>query len=130
MAYDDRGTILIVDDNADIRSFAKLFLENAGYKVATAGDGEEGLCFYQEHQSSVVLLLTDIRMPKMNGLELVRRVLGINATLPVLIMSADTWSVNQGLESIAKPFRPPELIERVGRALQGRGKAEITVSAA
>ncbi len=42
-----RGTILVVDDNVDIRAFAKRFLETAGWTVVTAADGEEGLRFYR-----------------------------------------------------------------------------------
>lgn len=43
------GTILVVDDNVDIRAFEKMFLEHAGYSVATAADGEEGLRHYEMH---------------------------------------------------------------------------------
>src|SRR4029077_14091756 len=67
MTHDGQnGIILIVDDNLDVRVFAKGFLEHAGYSVVTAADGEEGLRSYQTHQSSIVLLLTDVMMPNMN----------------------------------------------------------------
>lgn len=72
------GTILVVDDNVAIRGLAEKFLERAGYSVATAADGSEGLRCYQEHQPSVVLLLTDVMMPNMNGLELAEHVLRID----------------------------------------------------
>jgi DNA-binding response OmpR family regulator len=111
------GTILVVDDNVDIRTFAKMFLEHAGYSVATAADGEEGLRYYEKHQSSILLLLTDVMMPKINGLELADRVLGIDSTLPVLFMSGDAWSAFRGLECVEKPFRSDELVERVSRVL-------------
>jgi two-component system cell cycle sensor histidine kinase/response regulator CckA len=124
------GTILLVDDNADIRALAKMFLENAGYAVAMAADGAEGLRFYRENQSSIMLLLTDITMPNMNGLELARRVLGIDSRLPVLVMSGGACGAPEGLEWIAKPFRPLELIERVALALNARAQEERAVSAA
>jgi DNA-binding response OmpR family regulator len=111
-----RGTILVVDDNPDIRGLAKFFLENAGYTVVMAADGAEGLRFYRENQSSILLLLTDITMPNMNGLE--------------LVMSGLACGAYPGLESIAKPFRPDELIERVGRVLDARVNPERAVSAA
>jgi CheY-like chemotaxis protein len=125
-----RGTILVVDDNPDIRGLAKFFLENAGYTVVMAADGAEGLRFYRENQSSILLLLTDITMPNMNGLELASRVLGIDSRLPVLVMSGLACGAYPGLESIAKPFRPDELIERVGRVLDARVNPERAVSAA
>jgi DNA-binding response OmpR family regulator len=56
----------------------------------------------------------------MNGLELARRVLAIDARLPVLVRSGEIRGAYRGLEIIAKPFRPAELIERVGRTLNAR----------
>jgi DNA-binding response OmpR family regulator len=122
MASDDsqRGTILVVDDNRDIREFAKRFLETAGWAVVTAADGAEGLRFFEEHQSNIVLLLTDVMMPNLNGWELADRVQGIDSRLPVLFMSGDDWSAHQGLECVAKPFRPAELIAKVNRVLNGK----------
>src|ERR1700733_12842160 len=110
-------TILVVDDNLDIRKFAKLFLEDAGYNAVTAADGEEGLRFYEEHRSSIVLLLTDVIMPNIGGIELADLVLGIDSQLPVLFMSGNAWSGYRGLTCIAKPFRPADLIENVNRVL-------------
>jgi CheY-like chemotaxis protein len=115
MAHDrQRGTILVVDDNADICKLAKTCLENAGYNVVTAGDGDEGLRFYQEHRSSIILLLTDVLMPNVGGFELADRVLGIDSQLPVLFMSGSPGCSYHGQEFLLKPFRPAELIETVG----------------
>jgi CheY-like chemotaxis protein len=116
------GTILLVDDNVDIRRLVKAFLEHAGYSVATAADGVEGLRYYQRNQSSILLLLTDVMMPNMNGLDLVDRVLTIDSHLPVLFMSGDAWGSHRGLECIAKPFPPAELLQRVKRALSSSGR--------
>jgi len=118
------GTILIVDDNLDVRAFAQAFLEHAGYSVATAANGEEGLRYYQTHQSNILLLLTDVMMPKMNGLDLADRVLGLDSQLPVLFMSGDTWSADRGFGCVAKPFRPAELVERVSRVLNANTHVE------
>jgi CheY-like chemotaxis protein len=124
------GTILLVDDNVDVRAIAKAFLEHAGYSVATAADGREGLRYYELHQSSILLLLTDVMMPNMNGLELVDRVLGIDSHLPVVFMSGGSWGAHRGLECIAKPFQPAELLERVNRALNGNAHSARTMPAA
>ena len=124
------GTILIVDDNVDVRAFAKVFLEHAGYSVVTAADGEEGLRYYEMHQSSIVLLLTDVRMPNMNGLDLADRVLGLDSQLPVLFMSGDAWSADRGFGCVAKPFRSADLVERVSRVLNASSEGTAPASRA
>ena len=124
------GTILLVDDNVDIRAMAKVCLEHAGYAVATAADGNEGLRYYELHQSSILLLLTDVMMPNMNGLELADRVLSIDSQLPVLLMSGDPWGAHRGLECVAKPFQPSELLEKVNQVLNGNAHSARKVSAA
>lgn len=120
-----RGTILVVDDALDIRALAKVFLENAGYSVVTASDGEQGLRSYQMHRSSILLLLTDVMMPNMNGLELADCVLGIDAQLPVLFMSGDAWGAYRGLECVAKPFLAAELVEMVSRVLNANTRLAV-----
>ena len=65
----DSRKILIVDDNADIRSFLKLALETAGYSVQTATNGEEALALQRKHPADI--LITDIFMPESDGFELI-----------------------------------------------------------
>jgi DNA-binding response OmpR family regulator len=123
-------TILVVDDDLDIRTLTKRFLEAAGWTVVTASDGAEGLRVYEEHQSSVALLLTDVRMPNMNGFELTDRVLGIDSRLPVLFMSGEDWSTYPGLECVPKPFQFSELLDRISRVLTVNTHSKTTTSAA
>jgi CheY-like chemotaxis protein len=123
-------TILVVDDNLDIRKFAKIFLEHSGYTVVTAADGDEGLRIYQEQRGGIALLLSDMRMPNMNGLELAARVLRMDSQLPVLLMSGDARCDYGGLECLVKPFRPAELMEAVSRLLNAKAHAERAASAA
>jgi DNA-binding response OmpR family regulator len=126
----ERGTILLVDDNVDILEFVKRLLEAAGYSVATAADGEEGLRFFEEHQSSIMLLLTDVLMPKMNGFELADRVLEMDSQPRILFLSGDGWCGYRGLECIAKPFHSTELVERVSRVLNANTHPKRPASAA
>jgi two-component system cell cycle sensor histidine kinase/response regulator CckA len=125
-----RGLILIVDDDFDICRFTRLFLEDAGYTVVTAADGQEAFRLYQEHQSSVALLLTDVVMPNLNGRELADRVLAMDSQLPVLLMSGDQACDHGNLEFLAKPIRPAELIETVRRMLNANTRSERRASAA
>ena len=118
------GTVLLVDDNVAVRGLAAKLLEQAGYSVATAADGSEGLQYYQQHQSSIALLLTDVMMPNMNGLELAEHVLRIDSQLPVLFMSGDALCALRHLEFLSKPFRAAELLERVNLLLKRNTRSE------
>ncbi len=120
----ERGTILVVDDNLDSGAFTKHFLETAGWTVLTAADGSEALRFYEQHRARIVLLLTDVTMPNIDGLELAERVLRINSQLPVLFMTGGFWLPKRGLECIAKPFRSAELVDRVRRVLNTNTHSE------
>jgi CheY-like chemotaxis protein len=111
------GTILVVDDNDHLRELAKTFLETAGYTVITAADGQQGLRLYEERRSSISLVLTDVAMPNINGFELADRVLAMDSHMPVLLISGKVGCAHRELECLAKPFRPAQLIEAVGRVL-------------
>jgi DNA-binding response OmpR family regulator len=117
-----RDTILLVDDNLDIRACAQVFLEHAGYPVVTAADGEEGLRHYETHRPNIALLLTDVMMPNMNGLELADRVLGLDSQLPVLFMSGDAWGADRGFGCVVKPFKSAELVARVRQVLDAKAR--------
>lgn len=124
-----RGTILVVDDNPDVRHLAKRLLETAGHSVITAADGAQALRLYAQHQEGIVLLLTDVTMPNIGGLELANCVRGMNSQIPVLFMSGDVSSAYLGAQLIEKPFRPADLIETVDRVLHANASAQKQVSA-
>jgi|ERR1700726_210789 DNA-binding response OmpR family regulator len=113
-------TILVVDDNLAIRAIAKTFLENAGYSVIAATDGEEGLGFFLQRQSSISLVLTDVMMPNMNGFDFADRVLEFDSRLPVLFMSGSTPDASRGYGCLPKPFNGAVLIDRVTEILRRR----------
>lgn len=115
-------TILVVEDDPEILMLIKASLENAGYLVFTAADGEEGLRVYQDLQSRIALLLTDVSMPKMSGLALADRILQCDSRLPVLFMSGDVPNPNRGSGWIEKPFRLADLARLVGQALEASYK--------
>ena len=131
MTHDrQRGTILAVDDNVDVLGFTRTFLENAGYTVITAAGAEQALCLYAQHRSSIALLLTDVAMPNIDGFELADRVLGMDSSLPVVFMSGSARFDYRGLECLAKPFRPAELIEIVSRVVNRNPHSARAASAA
>jgi hypothetical protein len=118
MGLDKQGEmILVVDDDAAVGALVKHFLEKAGYAVLLADDARAAINLYVDHQASVALLLTDVKMPRMCGPELADHVLQLEPQLPVLFMSGDDRSASRGFGCVAKPFRQAELVRRVGEAL-------------
>lgn len=125
------GTVLVVDDDPIIVSLLQVNFEIEGYDVLTATGGEAGLALARSGSPDVVVL--DVMMPGMDGLEVARRLRGdpITKAIPVVMLSAKAQAadIQLGLEVaddyITKPFEPLELLERVGtlvarsRAAQG-----------
>ncbi len=114
--------ILIVDDSDDFRSLLKMTLEIEGYDVADECNGKEGLAAAK--RSEYDLVVSDIDMPVMNGLEFVRRFReDVSREIPVITLSAeDRDTMDKALqagatETISKPFEPFVLIERVNKLL-------------
>ena len=112
-----RGAILLVDDDDSIRRLVKVSLERAGYAVFVASDGVLGLALFKQRQREIALLLTDVAMPNMNGLELADRILELDETLPVVFMSA-TSGADRGNGCVSKPFLGAELIAKIGTVLR------------
>jgi CheY-like chemotaxis protein len=114
-----RPRVLIAEDNYDLRLLYTFMLSGAGFEVSTADDGREALASLREARPDV--LITDIQMPVMDGLELIRRVRDETelSDLPVLAISAmgDDY-LQQALvagatETINKPVEPHDLFDRV-----------------
>jgi two-component system KDP operon response regulator KdpE len=112
--------VLLVDDEAAIRKLIRVNLERDGYAVVEAGDALDALSKLDE---SVSLLLTDLSMPCLNGVELMARALQQRPELPVLLMSGyreEYANTLDGRYCIAKPFHPQDLVKSVREALEGR----------
>src|SRR5215469_16411 len=82
--------ILVAEDEPLARNVVHLMLSKEGYDVLTANDGEEGLEIVDKFKDPIHLLLTDINMPKMNGLQLAERVRTLRPQTKIMIMSAAT----------------------------------------
>ena len=119
-----RETILLVEDSLQVQAIARRFLETAGYEVITASDGEEGLRIYKQLHSSIGLLLTDVKMPRVNGLDLANRVQQLDSQLPILLMSGDILSSDLSFSTIAKPFTRSALVDFVCNALDASEKRQ------
>lgn len=115
-------TILIVDDEKEIRNLIAIYLKNEGYDVLEASDGEEGLSLLRKHQ--VHLIVLDIMMPKVDGIEMCMKVREI-AEMPIIMLSAKSQDMDKivGLtlgadDYVTKPFNPLELIARIKSQLR------------
>jgi CheY-like chemotaxis protein len=73
------NAILVVDDESAVRAVAESILLRAGYVVLSAKDGVEGLRVFKQHQTTIGLVLSDVMMPNMNGLELADQVLELDS---------------------------------------------------
>jgi CheY-like chemotaxis protein len=118
------ATVLVVEDEAGVRSFAGQVLAQAGYQVLQAADGEEALAIASAPGARISVLLTDVVMPGINGRVLSERLRALHPGLAVLYMSGYTEDmvlragvVTDGSNFIQKPFTPESLLARVRAAL-------------
>ena len=123
---EDAPTVLVVDDNADIRTYLKSILQGK-YSVLEAEEGKSGLDLAREHVPD--LIVSDVMMPVMNGLQFCQEVKKdlISSHIPVILLTARALEKHQieGYESgadayITKPFSPELLLARIDNLLQSR----------
>jgi len=119
------GTILLVEDEDQVRSLTRTMLTRQGYQVLDCASGAAALDLLRKHPEKIDLLLSDIVMPGMGGLELAREVQTIRPAMKVLFMSGytDATVTNQGLLTpdtpfIQKPFTASALQTKVREALR------------
>ena len=113
-------TILLVEDESGVRALVQKFLERAGYKVLTAGSGDDALALLAQHSGPLHLLLTDVVLTRMSGSELARRVTELRPQTRVLYMSGytDDAIVHHGVltadaDFVQKPFTADALARKV-----------------
>ncbi len=116
--------ILLVDDEAPIREATRSLLEKHRYRVVVAANGDEALRVFLENQGTVRLVVTDIMMPEMDGLALIRAIRLVSQSLPVIAISgleqspqAEELASHQIAKLLAKPFAPADLLNAIAGAL-------------
>ena len=117
-------TILLVEDEENLRRLARQYLENQGYNVIDAPDGATAIQISQAHKGPIHLLLTDVIMPGMNGRELANKVSPTRPDMRVLYMSGYTenhvghnGTLDEGITLLQKPFTLPALKAKVREML-------------
>src|SRR5687767_8474512 len=126
-----RGTILVIEDDKEIVELIDHHIRELGYEVESSGDGEEGLQRALSGKYSLVVL--DVMLPKLGGLEVCRELRKQRAAIPVLMLTARSEDLDKilGLELgaddyLTKPFNVLEFRARVGALLRRAGITERT----
>ncbi|MBU4261360.1 MAG: response regulator [Proteobacteria bacterium] len=120
-------TVLLVEDEAAILRVTKLMLENLGYRVLTASTPGEAILLAKEHDGEIHLLVTDVVMPDMNGLDLAKKLISLYPGLRSLFMSGYTGNViahhgilGDGINFLQKPFSIQALAAKVREVLDSK----------
>jgi CheY-like chemotaxis protein len=124
----DGCLILVVDDDPIVRQLLARMLADAGYPVLLAGDGKEGLAVAATVRARLGLVVTDIRMPIMDGPTMVAQLELVGPRLPALFISGFTTMVDSAAlpgPVLNKPFTSSTLLEEVRRLLDARGGAAL-----
>lgn len=128
-----KKTLLLADDNADIRTLFGDFLEGQGYKVIRAVDGEDAISKFTESKNMPDLLILDAVMPKKNGREVYDQIKKIRPGIKALFISghtedalSDMGLLAEGFSFISKPYLPGDLLAKVRRML---GEAPVNSNA-
>ena len=136
MAGQGHETILLVEDEANLRQLAQHYLENQGYTVLSAGDPAEAVKLANHQSGPIHLLLTDVIMPGMNGRELAQRITSARPDAKVLYMSGYTenaighnGTLDAGIVLLQKPFTLPALRTKVREILDTPLPLEVSMSA-
>ncbi len=119
----DTQTVLIAEDDYDIRQLLKIHIENAGYKVIEAKDGIEALEWVRNED--IHLLLLDIMMPRCNGFDVIKDLRGKSIYLPIIVLTAREEEDHKILglqlgadDYICKPFSYREVLSRISGQLR------------
>ena len=117
-------TILLAEDDQSLREVSKIFLEEYGYKVLEAINGEDALSVFSANSGGIKLIVTDMIMPKMQGNEVYEKARILRPDIKCLFMSGYSSDIiknrgvfKEGVNFISKPFSPYDLLRKVREAL-------------
>jgi two-component system, cell cycle sensor histidine kinase and response regulator CckA len=118
------GTVLLIEDEEQVRNMANIMLTRLGYTVLEAKDGVEALEMFQQHQDEILCVLSDLTMPRMNGWETLTALRKLSPDVPVILSSGyDEAQVMAGKHSerpnafLGKPYQLKGLRETINRVL-------------
>ncbi len=122
-------TILIIDDEEPFVEVTKLLLEYHGYTILTAYDGVEGISVFSENKEQIKIIVCDLNMPRLGGRSILQKVLEIEPTTKILIISGSIeedyiveYLVSDKIDFLQKPFLIEKLLISLKQLLYPRGK--------
>ncbi len=123
------GTLLLVEDEDQVRNFTKVFLQKLGFIVIDASNGREALELYQKNVAKVSIIITDLNMPVMDGYELCHELKKLNPELPIIVISGfgDTNITSRidhydKVSLIRKPYKFDQLRDELKSVVEGMEK--------
>jgi len=113
-----RQRVLLVDDELPVRTFIAKILQREGFEILEAGDGLDALAVLQQMSGDVDVLVTDIKMPRMTGIELVEKVKAEFPGVPVVYISGEhlqeqLHNPSRRVVFLQKPFRPQAMLDAI-----------------
>ena len=120
MATEGGVSILVVEDEQELRSLFSLILEMEGFTVLQAADGEKGLELLRTHPGSISMLITDLNLPKIGGVDLINQARTLNPTVKIIGTSGMSGAAVREMvmkagadDFIPKPFQAQEAIRKL-----------------
>ena len=126
MESETRRTILLAEDDRPIRELLEVVLGARAWQVLAAANGEEALALARAYNQPIHLLLTDVEMPVLNGVDLARCLAGERPGMRVLLMSGSGYSdCQEAFPFLAKPFDVARLCGSIDRVMAGPAPASL-----
>jgi two-component system cell cycle sensor histidine kinase/response regulator CckA len=122
---ESRRVLLVIDDEDLVRSTLCIMLEDAGFRVLSAADGQEGLDTFERHRREIDAVVLDATMPRMDGWQCLKQLRFVRDDIPVLLMSGraappSTPALEPALAFVQKPFDPGVFLQEVRRLIARR----------